>query len=103
MTTRPELRNPSTFVPGILAVALFGVFAAVFLGAGFGDPVGFGDANITASIGYALIGLLDAAGDSVVASEGFLASFIIVALLLDAALEGAVLLAKRDNQGGDGE
>ncbi|MFB6270285.1 MAG: proton-conducting membrane transporter, partial [Halobacterium sp.] len=63
MTTRPELRDPSTFVPGIIAVALFGVMAAVFVGAGFGPAVGFeGGVNVTASIGYALMGLLDVAG-----------------------------------------
>jgi NADH-quinone oxidoreductase subunit J len=104
MTTRPRLRDPSTFVPGIVAVALFGVLAAVFVGAGFGSAVGFdGGVNITATIGYALVGLLDVAGENTVASEGFLAAFIIVALLLDAALEGSVLLATRDAEGGDGE
>ncbi|MXR20158.1 proton-conducting membrane transporter [Halobacterium bonnevillei] len=104
MTTRPRLRDPSTFVPGIVAVALFVVLSAVFLNAGFGSAVGFGgDVNITATIGYALMGLLDVAGDSAVASEGFLAAFIIVAFLLDAALEGSVLLATRDTEGGDGE
>ncbi|WP_336034405.1 proton-conducting membrane transporter [Halobacterium yunchengense] len=103
MTTRPELRDPSTFVPGVVAVALFVVLAAVFVGAGFGDAVGFGDVNITATIGYALLGLLDVAGETAPSSEGFLAAFIIIALLLDAALEGSVLLATRDAEGGDGE
>jgi NADH-quinone oxidoreductase subunit J len=104
MTTRPRLRDPSTLVPGIVAVALFGVLASVFLGAGFGDAVGFAaDVNVTATIGYALVGLLDVAGENAVASEGFLAVFIIVALLLDGALEGSVLLAIRDDEGGDGE
>lgn len=102
MTTRPQLRNPRTFVPGIVAVALFVVMAAVFLGASFEDAAGFAaDANITATIGYALMGLLDVAGEGTVATEGFLAAFIIVALLLDAALEGAVMLAERDLPGGD--
>jgi NADH-quinone oxidoreductase subunit J len=104
MTTRPRLRDPSTFVTGIVAVALFAVLAAVFLGAGFEGAVGFaGDANVTATIGYALMGLMDIATENTVASESFLAAFIIVALLLDAALEGSVLLASRDNEGGDGE
>jgi NADH-quinone oxidoreductase subunit J len=104
MTTRPRLRDPSTFVTGILAVALFAVLATVFLGAGFEEAAGFAsDANFTASIGYALLGLVEFAGESGVPGEGFLAAFIIVALLLDAALEGSVLLARRDNEGGDGE
>ena len=104
MTTRPRLRNPRTFVPGIIAVALFVVMAAVFVGAGFDTAVGFSsDANITATIGYALMGLLEFGGESIVSSEGFLASFIIVALLLDAALEGSVMLADRDLWRGDDE
>ena len=104
MTTRPRLRDPSTFVPGIVAAALFGVLALVFIGADFGPAVGFEDGvNVTATIGYALMGLLDVAGDNTVPTEGFLAAFIIVAFLLDAALEGSVLLATRDNEGGDGD
>jgi NADH-quinone oxidoreductase subunit J len=104
MTTRPRLRDPSTFVPGIVAVALFGVLAAVFLGANFGDAVGFpADANITASIGYAMLGLRDVAGPNTVASEGFLAAFEIIDVVLVGALVGAVLLALRDDEGGDGE
>lgn len=104
MTTRPRLRDPSTFVTGVVAVALFVVLAVVFLGAEFGAPAGFADGvNVTATIGYALMGLLDVAGDNTVPTEGFLAAFIIVALLLDAALEGSVLLATRDTEGGDGE
>ena len=104
MTTRPQLRDPSTFVSGIIAVALFVVMAAVFLGASFEEAAGFAaDANITATIGYALMGLLEFGGETVVESEGFLAAFIIVALLLDAALEGSVMLADRELRGGDDE
>jgi NADH-quinone oxidoreductase subunit J len=102
VTTRPRLRDPSTFVSGIVAVALFAVMVAVFVGADFGEAAGFAtDANVTATIGYALMGLLDVAGDGAVETEGFLAAFIIVALLLDAALEGAVMLADRDLHRGD--
>ncbi|MCG1002428.1 MULTISPECIES: hypothetical protein [Halobacterium] len=104
MTTRPRLRDPSTFVTGIVAVALFVVLAAVFLNAGFGSAVGFsGDANITATIGYALFGLMNVAGESAPASEGFLAAFEIIDVVLVAALAGAVMLASRDTEGGDGE
>jgi NADH-quinone oxidoreductase subunit J len=104
MTTRPRLRDPSTFVPGIVAVALFAVLATVFLGAGFGDAAGFAaDVNITASIGYAMLGLGGVAGPNTVASEGFLAAFEIIDAVLVGALVGAVLLAIRDEEGGDGE
>lgn len=104
MTTRPRLRDPSTFVPGIVAVALFVVLTTVFLGAGFGDAAGFAaDVNVTATIGYAMFGLLDAAGPNTAASEGFLAAFEIIDIVLVGALVGAVLLAVRDTEGGDGD
>lgn len=84
--------------PGVAAVALFVVLAAVFVGAPFGDPApGFeGDAGITASIGYAMFNI-DAPG--AVPSEGFLVSFILIAVVLDAALDGAVMLARREDEG----
>jgi len=104
MTTRPRLRDPATFVTGIVAVALFVVLVTVFLGAGFEGAVGYSsDANITATIGYALFGLMNLAGESAPASEGFLAAFEIIDVVLVAALVGAVMLATRDDEGGDGE
>jgi hypothetical protein len=41
MTTRPELRDPSSLLPAVAAVGLFVVMAAVFLGAPVGDAAGF--------------------------------------------------------------
>ena len=35
MTSRPEFADDLNFVPGLAAVALFAVMAAVFVGAGF--------------------------------------------------------------------
>ncbi len=87
------LRNP---VRGIAAIALFGVIAAVILAAQFpdgGTPVGFAEGSITASIGYALIGLEEFA---VHETESFLVALIAIAVALDAALEGALMLARRD-------
>ena len=101
MTTRPRLRDPKTFVPGIVAVALFAVMAAVFVGANFESATaGFpADVSVTASLGYVL---MDLNGTSLAeATPGFLAAFIIIAVLLDAALDGAVFLADREDQGGD--
>lgn len=93
MTTRPKLRVGSQLLPGLAAVALFALFAFVFLSSSFPSPTGFpGDANITASIGYALFNI-DAGG---VPSEGFIVAFFTIAIVLDAALDGAVLLARRD-------
>ena len=95
MTTRPELASDVDLFPGLAAAALFAILAIVVLGATFGEAVGFAtDAPITASIGYALIDLEGVA--ETVASEGFLAALVIIAFVLDAALGGAVLLARRD-------
>lgn len=94
MTTRPRLVIDSRQVVGVIAVALFGILAAVFLTAPFSDHVGFsGDGSITASIGYALLNLAGGGFES----EGFLVALIIVALVLDAAIDGAVMLAKRED------
>lgn len=107
MTTRPQFVSfDRRLVPGLIAVALFGIMAAVFLTAGgtgpfewvFTDPVGFPDTSIVAAIGYALIG---AAEHGIEGTENFLVALILVAVLLDAALDGALMLAKRD-EGGDG-
>jgi NADH-quinone oxidoreductase subunit J len=93
---RPELKLGSHLAPGLAAVALFVVMAAVFLGASFGQAQGFPqDANITASIGYAMFGL--DFGD--VPSEGFLVAFEIIDIVLVAALAGAVMLARREQAG----
>lgn len=93
MTTRPRLVTDASQVVGIIALALFGVLTAVFLTASFGDPAGFsGDGSITASIGYALLNIADGAYES----EGYLVALIIIAVVLDAAIDGAVMLARRE-------
>ncbi|MEZ3116546.1 hypothetical protein RYH80_11565 [Halobaculum sp. MBLA0147] len=98
-TTRPRLRLGSHLVPGLAAVALFAVLAVVVLGSDFGAASGFPtDVSITASIGYAMFNLEQGAVDS----EGFLVAFMLVALVLDTALDGAVMLAKREGEGDGG-
>jgi NADH-quinone oxidoreductase subunit J len=93
MTTKPELKLGSHLVPGLAAVALFAVMAAVFLTASFPEPQGFpNDASIVASIGYAMFDL-DFGG---VSSESFLVAFEIIDVVLVAALVGAVMLARRE-------
>ena len=94
MTTRPRLYEGSKLT-GLLAVGLFGFLAAVFVTSGFGTAEGFADGSVTRSIGYAMFNL-DSGG---VASEGFLVAFITIAVVLDAALDGAVMLAKKDEEG----
>ncbi|WP_331236545.1 proton-conducting membrane transporter [Natronorarus salvus] len=93
MTTRPRLNLGNHLLSGIAAVALFALLAAVFLTSTFPEPQGFpADAHITAAIGFAMFDI--PAGD--VPAEGFIASFFIIAIVLDAALDGAVMLARRD-------
>jgi NADH-quinone oxidoreductase subunit J len=101
VTSRPEFADDLNFVPGLAAVALFAVMAAVFVGAGFESATaGFpADASVTASLGYVL---MDLDGTALAeATPGFLAAFIIIAVLLDAALDGAVFLADREDEGGE--
>ncbi|MFB6136095.1 MAG: proton-conducting membrane transporter [Halobacteriaceae archaeon] len=101
MPTRPELADQPNFVNGLAAVALFVVFAAVFLSASFADPAGFGEGvSVTASLGYALFNIGgDAVKTAVVESEGLLAAFEIVDVVLVAALVAAVMLARRETGG----
>ena len=95
MTTWPRLKLGNHLLPGLAAVALFAVLSAVFLTAEFGAPAAFpAGESIVASIGYALLGL-----DSSIPSERFLVAFIIIAIVLDAALDGSVMLAKREEAG----
>jgi len=111
MTTRPRMIDLNrSLLPGLIAVALFGIMALVFLTAnGTGvfesafDTDGFADVSVVVGIGYALIGAAEAAGSEVLyrTTENFLVALILIAVLLDAALDGALMLAKRDD-GGEG-
>lgn len=81
-------------LPGLIAVALFVVIAAVVLGHEFvGEAVGFDGVSVVSGIGYSLIGASDLAAVPV---ESFLVALILIAIVLDAALDGALMLAKRD-------
>jgi len=104
MTDRPRLNTEGNYVAGLAAVALFVVLAAVFVTASFPAPAGFPDgAAITKSLGAALFdiapGQLMDEGESAVPSEGFLVAFLLIGVLLDAALDGAIMLAKREEAG----
>jgi NADH-quinone oxidoreductase subunit J len=104
MTNRPRLYTGGSLVAGLAAVALFVVLAVVFLGASFPAPAGFPDgAAITKSLGGAMFdiapGQLMDDGEAAVPAEGFLVAFLLIGVLLDAALDGAVMLAKREEAG----
>jgi NADH-quinone oxidoreductase subunit J len=104
MTNRPRLNTQGSLVAGLAAVALFAVLAIVFLGVSFPAPAGFPDgAAITKSLGAAMFdiapGQLMDEGQAAVPAEGFLVAFLLIGVLLDAALDGAVMLAKREEDG----
>jgi NADH-quinone oxidoreductase subunit J len=95
VTTGPRLRLGPQLLSGLAAVILFALLAVVFVDAPLPTAAGFtGDASITANIGYALFGIETGAAD--IRGESFLAAFLILALVLDAALEGGVMLARRE-------
>lgn len=96
--TKPELKLGSHLVPGLAAVALFAVMALVFLTSSFplAEARGFPEgASITASIGYAMFNI----GQGDVNAEGFLVAFLVIAVALDIAIDGAIFLAKRGEEG----
>jgi hypothetical protein len=86
--------KPGSLWQGLGAVGLFAVITAATLAADFDAPRGFpsGEGSITEGIGNALFNF---AGPEWY-GEGFLAAFIIVAVVLDVALDSSLLLAKRD-------
>lgn len=98
MTTRPRLADfDRSIVTGLAAVALFGLMAAVFLTAQFDQPAGFpAGLSVVKSIGFAMF---DISAEDAIVGEGFLAVFLIIAIALDAALDGSLMLAERDEGG----
>ncbi|RAW46550.1 hypothetical protein DQW50_03020 [Halorubrum sp. 48-1-W] len=84
-------------LPAIAAGALFAVMAVTFLSASFGEVAGFPEGeSIVHNVGYALFNLGEVAS---IPSEGFLAAFLIVAVALDVAVDGAIYLARREDGG----
>lgn len=95
MTTRPRLRLGRHLLPGLTAIGVFVVFAVVILQSSFEESAGFPEGeSIIANLGFALLDI--EAGAIPVA--GFLVAFIAIAVVLDAALSGAVMLATRDEE-----
>jgi len=90
-------RRRGRLVPVVAVGLLFAVLAFTALSAEFGfESIGFpADASIVHNIGYALFNLAEYELGSV-PSEGFLAAFLIAAVALDVAVDGAVYLAKRE-------
>ncbi len=95
MTNGPQMSK--TLAPGILAVVLFLMIALIVINTPFGEPAGFDTAaGITSNIGYAMF---DMTALQEIDSEPFLVSFILAAIVLDAALDASLVLAKREEGG----
>ncbi len=101
MTTGPELKLDRTLAPGVLAVGLFGVMALIVLNTGFTEMSGYPEGiSITAALGYAMFDFTTLqASDGVPGTEPFLISFLLIAVVLDAALDASIVLAKREESG----
>lgn len=101
MTTRPRLIElDRRILVALLPLVLFGVIAAIAVTTDFSEPgvIGFEDGGLTIveDIGYSLIG---AADQATLETDNFLVALVLIAVLLDAALDGALMLAKRDDGG----
>lgn len=97
--TRPRLVPLSRrFVPGLLALGLFGVFAAVIFGTEFTGYMAYpDDVSITAAIGYSLFDFAELQeSQGVPNTEPFLVAFLLIAVVLDAALDASLVLATRE-------
>jgi NADH-quinone oxidoreductase subunit J len=99
MTTRPRLAVDLSYRKGIGAVLLFGVLAWTFVQAPLPVPQGYGEGSIIRSIGFALFDMLELIPAGHGETESFLVAFLIIAVVLDAALDGAVMLARREEGG----
>jgi len=101
MTTRPRpIEVDRRVLLGLIPLGLFVALAVVVLTTDFAavEVVGFGSGglSIVEDIGYSFIGAPELAE---LDTEDFLVALILIAILLDAALDGALMLAKRDDGG----
>ena len=102
MTNRPRLHTSGTLAPGLLAVVLFVVMATIAWTTQFGEMSGYPDGiAITSEIGYAMFNLeaLQSGEGAIGDTEPFLVAFILIAIVLDAALDASLVLAKREEGG----
>jgi NADH-quinone oxidoreductase subunit J len=102
--SRPRLATEASLVPGLIAVGLFVLLSAIFLAAPLAGPATFDGGAVMQSLGAALMSIDAGAvvGDGTpIPAEGFVVSLIIVAVALDAALDGSLMLARRDEPSED--
>ena len=103
MSRWPELVElDKRMAPGVLSAILFVVLVAIFLTTSFDEMAGFPDGiSITSEIGYAMFGFdtLQSGEGAIAQTENFLAAFLLIAVVLDAALDASLVLAKREDHG----
>ncbi len=101
MTSGPQLRLGQSLAPGLLAVGLFVMMALIVLNTGFEAMTGFPEGvAITSALGYAMFDFTALqAREGVPGTEPFLVSFLLIAIVLDAALDASLVLAKREEEG----
>jgi len=96
VTSRPEFAREANYALGVGALALFCVLVAAVALSSFDAPAWYPSGSVTAAIGYAILGR---AGQTDLLSNGFIAAFEVVDVVLVAALVAAVTLARRDDGG----
>lgn len=97
MTTRPQLRLGAHLLPGVVAIGTALVLLLVVLRSEFGEATGYpAGESVIENIGFALLNI-DAGA---IPAEGFLVALIAIAVVLDAALGGAVMLGMQDEEHG---
>lgn len=93
--TRTGFSIGSFLASAIGGIALFFVIGTVALRVPFQSAAGFDPGtNIVAGIGYVLFNIFPSSVPAT--TEGFLAHFLIIGVVLVAALVGAVMLARRE-------
>ncbi|WP_233739873.1 hypothetical protein [Halovenus carboxidivorans] len=100
MTTRPRLIDlDRRLLLGLLPLGLFAAIAVFVLTTDFSgvtvSNLG-GGLGVVEGMAYSFIGAPEL---SEFETENFLVALVLIAVLLDAALDGALMLAKRDDGG----
>ncbi len=83
----------SRLLAGVGAVVIFGVIALSVYGSTFDQPVGFSGGAVIEALGLAVIN-----APTELATIGFVVPLVLLAIVLDAAVDGAIYLARRDSE-----
>ncbi len=89
--TRRATDGQSRLLAGVGAIVMFGTIAGAVYGSPFDDAVGFSGEAVIEGVGLALV---NAPTD--LATIGFVVPLVLLAIVLDAAVDGAIYLARRE-------